>query len=382
MGAYERLPPRVDDGGPGSDGMLQEAQFDEHRWHARLRDLLDKPESSGAARAVHYFVILAILASTAGVILETLPELRSHPVFLPLEVFTTLLFTAEFALRLYVCRSLRAFVMNTFNFIDFLAIFPGYIALGTALISYNGAAHQAAKSLRTLRMVRMVRLLRVLRVMRVAKAARHSQSLGLIFAVVGRASHAALAVMLMLLGFAAVLSASIVYIIEDDACDDGVPLMAHACDSPTPFQSVPASLWWAISTLTTVGYGDMVPRTVCGRVVGGLTAVSGIMIVAIGIALVSKDFREGYEEEKARYDVRRQTLTRQSSTLQDRQVLLDLHEAFNQSSDALLTKLRKTAPDLDCCVMLDMLARHVNDFSANVVRYSDAVLSSSMDDVN
>ncbi|CAE8639322.1 unnamed protein product, partial [Polarella glacialis] len=177
---------------------------------AKIHDLLDNPESSVAAQAIHYFLMLVIITSTVGVIIETMPEFQSNPVFMPAEMCITALFTTEFALRLYACDSLQAFASNGFNIIDFLAIFPGYVELLIMLLrpgrgnpeSAMAGIDKAANSMRTLRMIRIVRLVRVFRVLRVAKFARHSKLLSVIFIVFIKVSQSGLAVVLMLMCFA------------------------------------------------------------------------------------------------------------------------------------------------------------------------------------
>jgi len=238
---------------------------------------------------VHYFLIAAILTSTFGVIIETMPEYSSNPGFFPLEMCINALFTVEFALRLYACDSLKQFATNSFNIIDFLAIFPGYVDVLILLAEDSGQGnsemqhvHRAAGSMRTLRMIRMVRLVRVFRVMRVAKVARHSKLLSILFAVFRKVSSSGLVVVLMLMTFVTVLSASFIYLFESELCEE---TGAH-CFGPSAFVSIPASFWWAIATLTTVGYGDMVPHTVAGKLIGALTAVAGVIIIAIGIFLL------------------------------------------------------------------------------------------------
>eukprot|EP00439_Symbiodinium_sp_Y106_P070455 s31_g12.t1 len=82
--------------------------------------------------------------------------------------------------------------------------------------------------------------------------------------------------------------------------EEATPTSLSHCVGPTAFTSIPAAFWWAIATLTTVGYGDMVPQSPPGKVIGALTAVTGLVVVAIGIALVSLNFKQCFAEEKAK----------------------------------------------------------------------------------
>lgn len=340
--------PLKDDGGPATT-------------RRQINDLLDNPESGNAARGVHYFMIFLILGSTASTIIETMPEMRDNPMFFPLEMVITALFTVEFTLRLYACESIRNFVLNGFNIIDFLAIFPGYVELALPLIIQDSTiesegdssataahVHKAAGSMRTLRMIRIIRLVRVIRVMRLAKVARHSQALSIILAVLAKVSQSGLVVILMLMSFMMVLSASLIYLFESERCEEA----GISCTGPAAFTSIPAAFWWSISTLTTVGYGDMVPHTIGGKFIASITAVIGVIIVAVGIALISINFRESYLEERARVKFRRQGA---SEDRKDRQEIEELMKAFDKSSNSLLKKLVAATRRHDEDQMMPML---------------------------
>lgn len=362
----------------------QEAAGSRRECRERINDLLDQPESSFAAQVMHYSMIFLIMASTAVAIVETMPEFQMNPIFFPAEMCITVLFTIEFVLRLYACDSLRAFISNCFNIIDFLAIFPGYIGLLVLLVRANEQSgrhtdvehvHRAASSMRTLRMVRVVRLLRVFRVMRLAKVARYSQLLSIIFAVCVKVSQSGLVVVLMLIGSAMILSASIVYIVESEICEDtGAP-----CSETSGFVSIPASFWWAIATLTTVGYGDMVPQTSGGKVVGGVTAIMGIIVVSIGIALVSINFHECFIEEKVRAEAKKRSGPAwPESRPKNEQEINEALISFDRSSALLLKKLRgitlRQEEGMQLTTMLDVLSSHTTNLSADVRVLVDRLL--------
>jgi len=134
-----------------------------------------------------------------------------------------------------------------------------------------------AGSFRTLRMVRMVRLVRVLRI---AKAFRHSEVITTVVASVVE-SVAALYVLVAGVCMGAIICATIAYALESDMPD-------------TKFESIPAAMWWSLATITTVGYGDMVPVSVPGKIFGGLSMVMGMVIVSISVAVVTTHFTEVY----------------------------------------------------------------------------------------
>merc|ERR1719235_2618327 len=109
------------------------------------------------------------------------------------------------------------------------------------------------------------------------------------------------------MGFIMVLLSSLIYLCEqsemEQRCemfDMSVTEFAGVCYKNGSFSSIPASFWWAIITLTTVGYGDMVPKTVQGKIVGGISAVSGVVVIAVGVAMISANFRDSYREERSK----------------------------------------------------------------------------------
>lgn len=354
----------------------------------RIGDLLERPDSSLLAQIIHYFLMFVIVTSTICVIIETVPEYSQSPMFMPAEMCFTAIFTAEFALRLYAYDSLKTFASSGFNMIDFLAIFPGYVELMLMFLkpsSSQGAeeatisdVEKAASSMRTLRMIRIVRLVRVFRVMRIAKVARHSQLLSIIVIVFIKVSQAGLIVVLMLMCFAMVLSSSLIYLFESELCEQ----TGNNCVGSAAFTSIPASFWWSISTLTTVGYGDMVPRSVAGKAVAGLTAVTGLIVVATGIAIVSINFRHSYIEEKAKAESKRLSVSKLSERkLRDGQEIEELLRNFDSCSSALLTRLRtvanRQAESGKLATMLDVLATHVNGLSSDVKVLTSSVMNIS-----
>jgi len=209
------------------------------------------------------------------------------------------------------------------------------------------------------------------------KLARHSQLLNIILTVFVKVSKSGLVVVLMLMGFAMVLSASLIFLTESQLCEE----YGIHCAGPSAFVSIPASFWWAIATLTTVGYGDMVPHTAAGKVIGGLTAVTGVIVVAIGIALVSINFRECYTEEKARADYARRHRGPKwpESRARDYQEVELLLRHFERCSGSLLEKLRAMSLRQDeyaqFSAMLDVLASHSQVLSQDVRVFMQQVLT-------
>lgn len=200
-----------------------------------------------------YLVQALIVLSLVSFAVETLPDLSSEfRLWLRfIEVFTIAIFTMEYVVRLLLSRPRFLYAFSFFGIVDLLAILPFYIASGI--------------DLRSLRAFRLLRLFRLLKLARYSKAMQRFHRAFLI----AREE-------LVLFGFTALivlyLSAVGIYYFERDA-------------QPAEFSSVFQSLWWAVSTLTTVGYGDVVPVTVGGRVFTFFVLVIGLGIVAVPTGL-------------------------------------------------------------------------------------------------
>lgn len=191
-------------------------------------------------------------------------------------------FTAECIVRFIVSRDKCEFVRRPLNIIDLLAIAPYYVSVAmTALTGENPQLQRAGVTLRVLRMMRIFWLI---------KLARHFlglQTLGLTLRRCYRE-------MVMLLVFVCVAMAIFSALAQ---------LLEHGLDLETSnedYASIPAACWWVIISMTTVGYGDMYPITIPGRVLGGVCVVSGIVLLALPITFIYHSFVQCYHELKFR----------------------------------------------------------------------------------
>ena len=184
-------------------------------------------------------------------------------------------FSLEYVLRLWSCtdhpefqqriRDRVRYAVTPMALIDLLAILPAFVA-GDQL------------DLRFMRSVRLLRLARSL------KFARYSTALQTLGAVV-MAKRAELAITLLLAMVLLVCSAGGIYFAEHEA-------------QPDAFSSIPAAMWWAVTTLTTVGYGDVYPITILGRVFGGLVALAGIGLFALPTGILAGGFAEEMQRRR------------------------------------------------------------------------------------
>ncbi|KAM7325010.1 hypothetical protein ACRRTK_015263 [Alexandromys fortis] len=191
-------------------------------------------------------------------------------------------FTAECIVRFIVSKNKCEFVKRPLNIIDLLAITPYYISV--LMTMFTGENSQLQRAGVTLRVLRMMRIFWVI------KLARHFiglQTLGLTLKRCYRE-------MVMLLVFICVAMAIFSALSQ---------LLEHGLDLETSnkdFASIPAACWWVIISMTTVGYGDMYPITVPGRILGGVCVVSGIVLLALPITFIYHSFVQCYHELKFR----------------------------------------------------------------------------------
>jgi voltage-gated potassium channel len=206
-----------------------------------------------------------ILVSLVTFSIETLPELseRARYWLYVVEVLTVSVFTIEYGLRILVADDRLRFVTSFYGVVDLVAILPFYVATGVDL--------------------RTVRVLRVFRVFRIFKFARYTQAIDR-FKEAFRELREELVLFLVAALLAVFLSSVGIYYFEGEA-------------QPETFGSVFHCMWWAVVTLTTVGYGDVYPVTVGGRVFTACVLVVGIGIIAVPTGLFASALTKGRKKE-------------------------------------------------------------------------------------
>lgn len=255
-------------------------------WRRKLAVIFDDEEPrSRITRAVNHGLAALIIVNVTCVILETVESVRSawaRP-FDMFEAFCTAVFAVEYVLRVWVIVDSHSkrfhdplwgrlrYARSFFALVDLVAVLP-------ALLGVFGAAD--------------LRVLRLLRLLRMLKLVRHSTTFSLLFAVLRDEADSILA-LLFVLFLTVTISGSLMFMLESE-------------DQPAVFSSIPTGMWWAIETLTTVGYGDMVPTTATGRVVGGAVSIVGIGTLALFSGLITVGFLDQlkrYHEQHPRVTV-------------------------------------------------------------------------------
>jgi len=217
---------------------------------------------------------LLIILNVFAVILDTVKAVsEKYDYFLDLfEVFSIFIFTVEYILRLWSCNIKQKysgllggrikFAFTPMALIDLFAILPFYLPL---LMSFD---------------MRFIRIIRLLRIFRLFKLGRYSDAYNIIFRVV-TAKKEFLVISMFFVLTLLILSSSLMYFAEHD-------------DQPEMFSSIPATMWWGIVTLTTVGYGDAYPITPLGKVLNGIIAFIGIGLFALPAGILASGFSDEF----------------------------------------------------------------------------------------
>eukprot|EP00756_Hemistasia_phaeocysticola_P005212 Hpha_TRINITY_DN13223_c0_g1::TRINITY_DN13223_c0_g1_i1::g.154586::m.154586/K04877/KCNA4; potassium voltage-gated channel Shaker-related subfamily A member 4 len=260
--------------------------------------------------AISTSIVNMMVESEPSVHLEVEEQGTSAPTYL-VEALTIAIFTLEFGLRVYSTPAQGVFWKNTYTWIDLLSILPFYLFL-------LGVVGDKAKGLAVLRIVRLARLLRIL------KVGRHSVGIHLMVLSVRKALLPLLWLWFVLV-LAMVLFSALMYQAETmwADLDEEKEKWVRPADSPyddaglvIDIQSIHGALWWAVVTITTTGYGDNVPRTGLGKLVGAMTMMCGVILLAFPTTILTQQFTRVFEEyeerreqQEKRQRIRRKLLT-------------------------------------------------------------------------
>ena len=253
------------------------------RWQPKIWSLMDDPQSSKIAKIIGYMSLIFIIISVLIVCLESLEYFAQDERYIALLIIEGICvawFTVELTIRLIFCPEKKAFIKNMMNWIDFLAIVPFYISL--AFSSRNTSRQSSDGNTQ----VEILLVLRLIRIFRIFKLSRHSTDLQILGHTL-KASIRELVLLVFFLLIGVVIFSSLIYYCEKDV-------------ENTKFTSIPAAAWWAIVTMTTVGYGDIVPVTIPGKIVGSFCAVSGVLMIALPVPVIVNNFSLYYSHAQAR----------------------------------------------------------------------------------
>jgi voltage-gated potassium channel len=242
----------------------------------RTMEILDQGrEGDRASQFSDWFWIVLVLANVSAVVLESVASLEAQyrDEFARFELFSVLLFTAEYALRVWASgsktprvpwRARWAYMRSFYGLVDLISIAPFYLAVLVPGLD--------------------LRVLRVLRLLRVLKISHFNTALEDLFQAIWHERKTLFSAVYLLL-IATLLCASIMYFAETEA-------------QPEKFASIPHAMYWALITLTTVGYGDVSPVTWVGQVVSVITAFMGVSTIALLTGVVATAFNNQLERRK------------------------------------------------------------------------------------
>ena len=221
-----------------------------------------------AGKLFDIILLWAIVLSVLSVMVESVREIREayNDWFTVAEWFFTILFTIEYAMRLGISIKPKKYAFSFFGIIDLLALLPTYLTLITAGGSY-------------LVVIRSIRLLRIFRILKLGRYLREASVLTNALA----ASRHKILVFLGAVTTLVMIMGTVMYLIEG---------------GESGFTSIPRSIYWAIVTVTTVGYGDIAPQTVLGQAVASMLMLMGYAIIAVPTGIVTTEMAQAEKEKR------------------------------------------------------------------------------------
>jgi voltage-gated potassium channel len=240
---------------------MQSEKTVKRHWRSRLHDVVFESETAGG-KAFDIAVLVSIVVSVFAVVLESVASIRQTygNILRVSEWILTLLFTVEYILRLVCVSKPARYAVSFYGMVDLLAIVPTYLSL-------------VLPGTQTLLVIRAIRLLRVFRVLKLGHYIGAGRSLGAAL----KASRQKITVFLCAVLTIVIIIGSLMYLIEGEA---------------NGFTSIPISIYWAIVTMTTVGYGDIAPKTVLGQLVASALMITGYAVIAVPTGIITVELAQ------------------------------------------------------------------------------------------
>ncbi|OCT76545.1 potassium voltage-gated channel subfamily G member 2 [Xenopus laevis] len=275
-----------------------------------LRDMVENPHSGIPGKIFACLSVSFVAITAVSLCISTMPDFREeedrgecsqkcYDIFV-LETVCVAWFSLEFVLRFIQAESKCVFLRTPLNMIDIMAILPYYITLIVDALSGGKSGGAGNNYLEKVGLV--LRVLRALRILYVMRLARHSLGLQTLGLTVRRCTRE-FGLLLLFLCVAMALFSPLVYLAESEL------------GAKQEFTSIPGSYWWAVISMTTVGYGDMVPRSIPGQVVALSSILSGILLMAFPVTSIFHTFSRSYTELKEQ----QQRASRQIPRLEERE---------------------------------------------------------------
>jgi len=227
-------------------------------WKVRLHEIIFKSDTR-AGQIFDIVLLILILISILVVMLESVPSLKEQygEWLVNAEWFLTIIFTIEYVTRLNIVKEKRKYALSFFGIIDLLSVLPTYLAF-------------LVPGSQSLLVIRSIRLLRIFRIFKLGRFIGESQNLTKAL----RASQYKIIVFMITVLTAVIISGTLMFLVEGPV---------HG------FTSIPKSIYWAIVTMTTVGYGDIAPQTPLGQSIASVIMILGYGIIAVPTGIVSAE---------------------------------------------------------------------------------------------
>lgn len=311
---------------PAQEIIEKSSRYD--RIKSRVNTILNTyPNEERTARGVKYFLAIFILANTIAVVLSTIPNLPpiiSNLIFAIISISLTI-FTIEYILRLWSCTHSPTFMgrvkdrlryaTEIYMIIDLISIIP---ILFPVVFPKDYS---------------MLHIFRLLSIFKLVRYTRHNDALQLLQRVIFK-KREIISFLVLFLVFEILFSSTIMYIVENAA-------------QPDKFSSIPAAMWWAAMTVTTVGYGDIYPITPLGQTITSMVTIGGVLLLALPSAILAAGFMEERQKEQRSHE---HTVTETGisllervGTLKERGLITE--EEFKEYKDLIMPRLREHEED-------------------------------------
>ncbi|KAF8942973.1 hypothetical protein BGZ47_005940 [Haplosporangium gracile] len=250
----------------------------------RLFLLLEDPSSSNTAFALNVWVSMAIVISAVITTIETIPSFRStdNKIWFYIETIMVILFTIELIARIIAhsdsFKQLKKFVLSPLAIIDFLSIIPYFIEMALT---------------RDTTVYFRFTILRLFRLLRVFRTFKYSSTIIMtieVMIVAIKRSMDALSALFFFLITGTMLFSTLLYFAERGEWDDARKVFVDANNNPSTFDSIPSAFWFVMVTITTTGYGDMVPTTFIGKLISFPAMMCGILLITLPSIIIGRNF--------------------------------------------------------------------------------------------
>ena len=256
-----------------------------------------------AGKRFDVILLFIIIISVIGLILDSDNTIHQNygKSLLIIEWICTIIFTIEYIIRIYCCRSKKKYILSTMGVFDLLSIIPTYLSVFYAPIG-------------SLMLIRIMRLARVFRIFQLSKYLRSGHTMQIAL----RSSRPKIIVFILYISLIVIILGAIMYVVEGQQ---------------NGFENIPKSIYWAVVTLTTVGYGDVVPITTLGKTISVFIMMLGYAIIAVPTGIVSSELTKN---RKTNTQLRNQDeiISKENEIIsKETEILIKLNELQNKIED-------------------------------------------------